>query len=215
MYLKETQATPRRTSIFFTGGLSAPDEAEDELGRVQARLGAAECLGKIAICITNFIFDLRHPERRRAPLPPFKSASTKEKLLIQEWVRIRDNVVLPWIQRQRRSEQIEVAADKRTLCESILGNLQELESWVTIVSDPTRITPPSDRAKEVEMLKRAIGRMVGDLKVSFELYSAMGCTTPDLSSAKARVEKMPWPKDQAMQDQRTKLLQAIQRAQQS
>jgi hypothetical protein len=57
--------------------------------------------------------------------------------------------------------------------------------------------------------------MVGDLKVSFELYSAMGCTTPDLSSAKARVEKMPWPKDQAMQDQRTKLLQAIQRAQQS
>ena len=49
MYLKETQATPRRTSIFFTGGLSAPDEAEDELlGDIQARLGAAECLGKIA-----------------------------------------------------------------------------------------------------------------------------------------------------------------------
>ena len=206
MYLKETQATPRRTSIFFTGGLSAPDEAEDELGRFQARLGAAECLGKIANCITNSIFDLRHPERRRAPLPPFKSASTKEKLLIQEWVRIRDNVVLPWIQRQRRSEQIEVAAEKRRLCEFILGDLQDLESFVTELSNPTKAT-------DVDLLRRAIGRRVDLLKVSFELYSAMGCTTPELSSAKARVEKMPWPKDQAMQDQRTKLLQAIQGAQ--
>jgi hypothetical protein len=56
MYVKKRKWAAN-DSIFFTGGLSAPDEAEDELGRVQAQLGAAECLGKIANCITNFIFD--------------------------------------------------------------------------------------------------------------------------------------------------------------
>ena len=85
-------------------------------------------LAKSPIRITNFIFDLRHPERRRAPLPPLKSASTKEKLLIQEWARIRDNIVLPWIQRQRRGEQIEVAAKKRMLCGSILATFR---TWKT------------------------------------------------------------------------------------
>jgi len=75
-------------------------------------------LPKIEDCIANFIFDLRHPERPRGKrLPPFKSASPKDKQLIEQWRDIRDNHVRPWLETEAREMEFQAEKAREVIAE--------------------------------------------------------------------------------------------------
>lgn len=207
MYLREHDVTSEPDGI-FGGRLSGPDEAEDTRIKLQAKLAEISCLGRIENCIIEFIFNLRHPERRRTPLPPLKSASAGERLLIQERMHIRD-VVRSWLQAEIRGLQFDAKKTNEMFCRSITTDLQDLESALRCLSDPKKCNMGQD---DIVRYRGWVGRLVGDLTVPFKIFSTIGCTAPDLSSTETKVQNMMWPKDQAMQDQRSKLIEAIRKA---
>lgn len=212
----------------FLGFLAepSPDTAQDEQGLVSFLLPAA-CIDKIIPkikefatslehCLTNIIFFRRHPDRRGTKLPRRDLATTAEKRLIAEWGSILDDIVRPAVNRYINGQHLGLNRQREDICRSF--KLTDLSDFLIFLGNPVEKQLDGSLVKAnqstIDLYRGAVLRQVKELNMLAEAYAELRCVPPaSLKAMEQQVERLPWPKDQLMQDQRRSLLAALRKAQ--
>jgi hypothetical protein len=142
--------------------------------------------------LTDLVFHARHPERNLARL------MTSEKGLLKEWNEIRDLLIRPLLQ-------------QAPLCKASMHDLQVLADHLRWLNG--ELKKKTSNPKRLERLRKLIRLQVELIIKLLDTYTKAGCTAPTLKTLEEVLRALPWPKDRDVEEQRDKLINAIQMTQ--
>jgi len=147
-------------------------------------------------------------------MPQPGAVPTKEKPFIQEWETLRREVVRPAVASRIRGLALESDFDRTNWCKWFRStDLRDALSAAqnTVIRNPDGTIVPAPQADMDRARKWAL-REARELSINAERYPEIGCPADKLKAIAKEVEKLVWPNDPEMQNQRVRLLAAFQRA---
>jgi hypothetical protein len=142
--------------------------------------------------LTDLIFNSNHPERKLAPI------KESEVALKEEWKQIRKTIVSPALQQS-------------PMCDVTGPDLERLADNIRWLNAELRMRTPDP--KRLVRLKNLLSLQVKIILQSLDPYINAGCSEPNLEILRLMMQALPWPKDIAVQAERTKLISGVEEAQ--